>query len=340
MVASYRHHYGLPAMAVVVTRGDQVAEWAAVGKRRIDRDDEVTLQDRWHIGSLTKALTATLAGVLVDDGMISWETTIIDVWPEWKGSIHSGYEDVALRELASHTSGMSNEIFALPSIGRVWDAAPGTVLEKRQLWARELLGLAPGVPRGSFNYSNGGYIVIGAMLEAVTGVSWEQLMMTHLYSPLGMITAGFGAPDGADPWGHRLAEGKLEPLPPGPGSDNAIALGPAGTAHASLSDYAAFMVENLGGARGVDGIVSAATLKLLQTPVTSGYAMGWGIGYLNSSKLLGHTGSNGSWLTLVWVVPDHDIGILIAINSAHQNSHDAIDALQDKLLQRATGLRW
>jgi CubicO group peptidase (beta-lactamase class C family) len=94
--------------------------------------------------------------------------------------------------------------------------------------------------RGEHLYSNGGYIVAGAMLEALTGQTWETLMEQELFQPLGITTAGFGAPGTSavrdQPWGHLRSGGTWTPLSPGPGADNPAAIGPAGTVHIALSD--------------------------------------------------------------------------------------------------------
>src|SRR5690242_106777 len=69
-----RASQNLPAMAAVVIRRGQVAEKAAVGLRSIDAAVPVTTDDQWHIGSITKSMTATLAASLVEDGLITWDT--------------------------------------------------------------------------------------------------------------------------------------------------------------------------------------------------------------------------------------------------------------------------
>jgi CubicO group peptidase (beta-lactamase class C family) len=77
-----------------------------VGLRSAQASVRVTTSDQWHIGSMTKSMTATLAAILVEDGLITWDTRPIDVWPELDGRINSGFRDTTLRQLLSHTSGM------------------------------------------------------------------------------------------------------------------------------------------------------------------------------------------------------------------------------------------
>jgi CubicO group peptidase (beta-lactamase class C family) len=101
-----RSAQGVPAMGVIVIRSGQVAERGVVGMRSADGGPAVTTEDSWHLGSITKSMTATLAAVLVEDGVITWDTTPLEVWPELTNDIHSGFRNITLRQLLSHTSGM------------------------------------------------------------------------------------------------------------------------------------------------------------------------------------------------------------------------------------------
>ena len=68
----------VPAMAIVIVRSGQIAEMGAVGRRSATANALATENDRWHLGSLTKAITATLAGVLVEQSVIDWQTRPLD----------------------------------------------------------------------------------------------------------------------------------------------------------------------------------------------------------------------------------------------------------------------
>ncbi len=122
----------VPAMAMVLVQQGQIAEMAAVGRRSASANAPATSDDRWHLGSLTKAMTATLAGVLVEQSVIGWETTPLDVWPGLDQSIDPGFRNITLKQLLSHTSGMRSVNTVPPAME---DDAPGTPMEKRRLWA-------------------------------------------------------------------------------------------------------------------------------------------------------------------------------------------------------------
>src|SRR5207248_3810584 len=101
-------------------------------------------------------------------------------------------------------------------------------------------------PDTKFIYSNAGYSIAGHMAEKVTGKSWEDLMREKIFRPLGMTTAGFGAPGtrarNDQPRGHKADGSAVEP---GPGADNPVAIAPANAVHCSISDWAKFAAANL-----------------------------------------------------------------------------------------------
>jgi hypothetical protein len=116
---------------------------------------------------MTKAMTATLAAILVEDGLISWETTPVDVWPELTNAIHPAFRNVTLRQFLSHSSGMKRDDVFAPAE----DSAPGTLMQKRRAWSEHLLTRAPEGTAGTFSYSNVGYVVAGAMIENARGIT-------------------------------------------------------------------------------------------------------------------------------------------------------------------------
>ena len=328
----------LPAMAVVVVLDGQVVEIAAEGLRSLSGDQAVTTADAWHIGSLTKGITATLAGVLVELSVLSWDTTPLDVWPELDASIHANFRDITVRQLLSHTAGVQ-PVNAAPS--RYSDAASGTLAEKRRAFAAELLTEEPVARIGVHSYSNGGYIIVGAMMETLMSASWETLVSDYVFASLNMTHSGFGAPGTPNaitqPWGHWDRNNGFEPVSPGTDADNPQVFGPAGTVHTSLQDYTNFLIAHIDGWRGVDGFLTAETFEVLHTPVNQGAALGWGV--IQSDAFpgmieLAHAGSNLRWYAVVRMVPELNRGALFVVNAGGPRAEAAIDRLDDFIAQR------
>jgi CubicO group peptidase (beta-lactamase class C family) len=326
-----------PALAVIVIRRGQVAEMAAIGRRSAANNIQVTTADRWQIGSMTKAMTATLAAILVEDGLISWDTTPVDVWPELAASIHPGFRNATLRQFLSHGSGMKRD----DEYGPAEDSAPGTLVQKRRAWSEHLLTRAPEFTPGTMNYSNVGYVVAGAMIETRAASSWEAALTTRVFAPLGMTHSGFGAPGttGAidEPLGHWSRASGFEPIPPGANdADIPGAVGPAGKVHTTLEDYARFMQAHIAGARGVSGLLRAESFQTLQRAVVDSYALGWNTQTFPALGAAGvtHGGSTGRWFSLVWLAPTLDEGLMVATNGGGERGAAVVQAIEALMAQR------
>src|SRR6185312_6540862 len=179
---------------------------------------------------------------------------------------------------------------------------------------------------------NAGVSIAGHMAEKVTGRSWEDLMREKIFRPLGMTTAGFGAPGtratNDQPRGHK-PDGT--PVEPGPQADNPVAIGPAAIVHCSIGDWAKFAEANLPSA--TIKLVKPQTLEKLHTPAAGNppYAMGWIIADNQpwaGGRALTHAGSNTMWFAVVWLAPAKDFAVLVACNQVNDKAcNDAVLAL-------------
>jgi CubicO group peptidase (beta-lactamase class C family) len=333
----------LPALgAALVTRDGSVDVWVA-GTRRAGGEERVEAGDRWHLGSCTKSMTATLIALLVARGDLEWDALLGDLLPDLAGEMHLDYTDVTLVELLSHRAGITNA----PAASTTFDfAAP--LVQQRAAVARAVLTAPPvHAPRGAILYSNVGVLIAGHVAEVATGKTWEELMQELLFRPLGMTSAGFGPPGTAgtcdQPRGHS-EQGK--PVEPGPGADNPAMLGPAGTVHASLADWAKYVQLHLRGARG-DVEVGELTLTRdafarLHTPYPGPgqrYALGWGVERRpwagGDGTALWHNGSNTMWYCVSWLGLENGVAALVATNVATPAARGATDRAAALVLEEA-----
>lgn len=323
---SIRNLNDLPALGVIVVEGDDILESAVAGVRVYGSSVRATIQDQWHIGSLTKSMTSMLAGVLIEDGLLDWGTTVGDVYPELDSTTHSDIKSIRLDELLSHTSGMTVELL---DVGLPWDEIidfTATLDVQRYQAVSALLTLPPTQPRGTYAYSNAGYLVAGAMLERVGGSSWEELISEELFVPLGMTSTGFGAPGTPastdQPWGHIRGGDEWQSMDPGSSeADLPPVIGPAGTVHTSLTDYAAYLQSYLAGVGGASNLVSSSTYAKLTEPMHgTSSALGW---VVNDGNLI-HDGSNERWVAFAAVNPDQNTALFIVTNSYGENSYKGV----------------
>ena len=332
-----------PAIAALIQIDGQVAAEAAVGHRALGRDEPVTLDDRWHIGSDTKAFTAALIGTLVDQHVMGFDDTLEVSLPALAKTMHPAYRHISVRQLLSHTAGLpplKNTETEFPAAVSAVKSVHGTSAQRAAL-ARYYLSRPPASDAGKFEYSNLGYIIAGAIAEAHTGKTWESLLRERVFGPLGIKDVGFGPPGHSgnydQPLGHDEIQGKLAPLDPGDlHSDNPAWIGPAGTINISLRAWALFAQDQLNGALAHGKLLKQATYRALQTPVIDGVALGWGVrlGPDATPQILMHEGSNGYWFAAIAVYPQQNTLVLMVTNFGSDVAKKSIEDLGIGLADR------
>ena len=334
-----RKESGVPGLAAGVIRDGKYAFGTAVGVRKEGDKTAATINNCWHMGSMTKSMTGTLCGIFVERGKLKWDDTLASVFPDLAAVMLPEYKAVTLKMLLAQCAGMAAESYPAGYDG--W-ALPMNFKEPRLDYVKRCLNEPPAsVPGSTFLYSNRNYTIIGAMLERVAGDLWENLMTKELFKPLGMKSAGFGAAGTQgkidQPWGHTFDKGKRTAIAPGLHADNAPTLGPAGRVHCSLPDLAKFVCEHLRCERGENGLLKADTIKFLHTPPLAGdYMAGWfkiekaGLG----GPAYWHNGSNAMNYSLMTFSPYRNLAVLIATN---QGGSEAEKLCSDILIK--TGLR-
>jgi len=331
----------LPALAALVIADGCVAGQGAVGLRRAGGKDPVTLNDHFHIGSCTKSMSATMIARLVDTGKLKWSQTLAQSLPGQEKSMRAEYREVTLAQVLAHRGGFPKETAPAGRTLVEIHELPGAAPQQRKAYVALALRTPPEVEPGTrYLYSNMGYTVAGHVAEQATGRSWEALIRKWLFEPLGMKSAGFGAPGATggagQPWGHhRGADGKLEPVKPGPRADNPPAIGPAGTVHCSIPDLGRFVLAHLKGARGEATRLSPGIFKGLHTPHRGQeYARGWIVVDRSwaGGKALTHAGSNTMWYTLIWIAPGRNAAFVVATNYGGQGAFEACDKTVGQLI--------
>jgi len=349
LLTPHLSRYRLPALAAAAVREGQIVASGAVGVRRAGTETPVTINDAFHIGSDTKALTSLLAGMMVDEGKLQWSSTMGESFPELAATMDAGLRDVTLEQLLSHTSGIPSDNDAF--IRLLADSFSQQTMNLDELrawlvgkWRDQPLVAEPGT---TFAYSNLGYTIAGAMIERAAKTTWEEMIVARIFWPFRFEKAGFGPQASVGridaPLGHDiLADGTLKPILAGPYADNPLVLGPAGTVHLSILDFAAWAGWQVGEGRRGPALVRPETLRKLHsqviaipphdappgTPPAGYYCLGWGIATLPfaSEPFLTHTGSNNLNLAMIMLLPKQDFGMVLATNVGGTNADTALKA--------------
>lgn len=337
---------GAPGAGLVLRVDGEIVVEVQAGERAIGTGVRVEAGDVWHVGSITKSMTATLVARLTEAGRIDGSLSIGEALGPHLSDLHPAYADVSFSDLLAHRAGLKRNIpiWRLMSYDRDGEA---DVRAERLDYARRALSAAPRIAPGTAtDYSNSGYVVVGAMLEATLDESWESLMATHVFTPLGLATAGFG-PAGTmgevdAPRGHRgTFFGGRRAMAPDGRADNPPVLGPAGRVHMSLRDLTAYGQAHITGQAG-DGttFLSQESLARLHTPPNGGdYAAGWVVSPpARFPSRLWHNGSNTLNYAELYVDPPTAAVLAVAVNDhdVAGNAEAMRDLAQDVFEQLAT----
>lgn len=360
LLQEIRAEFHLPALAMGIVTPTGLRESGCVGVRQQGDTTPVTSDDLWHLGSCTKAMTATMIASLVQQGLLHWDTKLVDLFPELSAQMSDDFRRITLTQLLTHRSG-------LPANGPWRDLGDQhtTTVQRRRLLENMLVRGLEHPPGTMAAYSNVGYALAGLMAETVTGQAWEDLMRQRLFGPLNMPSVGFGVPGTLgqvdQPWGHHSTWLGLGPLK-AVQLDNAASLGPAGTVHASLYSWCQFLAAHL---TSDPHLLPADIWETLHSPAKSSpanpddradgdaanhnadqnadesFAMGWlvlsrpwaGTGD-RPGLALTHSGSNTVNHCVCWLAPERKFGILACTNTGQANAAKALDRAVSELIIR------
>jgi CubicO group peptidase (beta-lactamase class C family) len=335
LLESIRAKGGLPAVFGAVIINGEIYATAAIGTRKIGTENWVTVDDKFLIGSCGKAFSATLAGILVEEGLLEWHITLKDVFPDI--IMLPEYELITLEQLLSHRAGLPKNFIADLAENR-----PATPEGGRLQYVEQIVKTKLNNPPGQvMHYSNAGYVIAGAMMEKITAKTFEDLMSEKIYNPLKITDAGWAAPaelePDTQPWGHVVELWSYKAVR----KDHNYWLDPAGGNCMTIRDWAKFILQNMY----VDptnrqNIISRITKKKLHTPpntipwkyddqyfktwekligwplTSANYALGWyDLKTKEGEKVLHHGGATKSFIADVYVSPNYGNGILLATNA-------------------------
>ena len=347
---------GVPALAAAVVSKGRLVATGAVGTRRAGTNTPVQANDRFHIGSDTKAMTSLLAAMLIEEGKLGWDSTLAEVFPELAATMDAGVRRVTITQLLSHSSGFPSDNADFEALLDKAPAQPGNLNDQRYWMLQQVAGKPLATEPGTaWAYSNLGYTLVGAVIERVSGTSWEEIITERIFKPLSLTTAGIGPQATVGkvdaPLGHRLKDGKLIAILSSPQADNPLVIGPAGTVHMSVNDFARWGGWMAGQGKRPPYLVKPETMKKLVTSViatgvsstsnttvagAAEYALGWGIQNMSwtSHPIAFHGGSNGMNKADIWIDTQSDAAIVVLTNVRLPTTDDVTLNLGGKLYAR------
>jgi CubicO group peptidase (beta-lactamase class C family) len=281
--------------SVLIARGDEVLLSKGYGSANLEWNIPNTPTTKFRLGSITKQFTAAAILLLADQGKLTLEDPVKKHWPGAPAS----WDAVTIFHLLTHTSGISNVTSDAEFMQ--WKMHPSTP-EKTLAHVRDKpLDFAPGA---RMSYSNSGYVLLGMIVERVSGQSYADFLRDFIFKPLAMNDSGYDVSAAILP---RRAAGYGPGFVNAPYTDMTVPHG-AGALYSTTEDLKRW-TQGLFGGR----LLSAASLEKMTTPFKDGYAFGLAVSS-GSRKSFGHGGGIEGFNTQLTYYPDSKITVAVLAN--------------------------
>ncbi len=343
-VADAMKRHNVPGVGLAVVMDGKIVYTKGYGVRDTKTNAAVNADTLFAIGSVSKSFTSLGAMQLVGAGKLSLSTKVNAILPNLKFSDPGKGATVTLQNVLSHTSGMNRA-------DDLW------YFDKTIKTREDMLGTVAKIPFNqpvgkTWQYCNQNFVIAGAMLEKITGNTWENYTKQNIFAPLGMKRSVFenadAIKDGNYAQGFQLGLNGADPMP---AFDRMVIAGPAGSIISSASDmaqYAAFQLSN--GTWNGKQIVSKNALETMHSrqieisDVPShipGLAFpSYGLAWLNEEyrgvKIVEHGGNIDGFSAEVQLVPSKGLGIVILSNL--NGANEFTTELRLGITERALGM--
>ncbi|WP_182914410.1 serine hydrolase [Paenibacillus sp. 1011MAR3C5] len=297
------HDYHIPGLAVGVVKDGRIVFLKGYGKAD-DTGREVTPETPFILGSVSKPITATAIMQLSEQGKLRLDEPVLAYLPWLQVDGPTGGREATVRDLLRQTSGWSTYD------GRAIMAAQGHTAE--EIMERQGKLKLERQPGERFGYSNVNYMLLGAIIEQVSGEPYAAYIENYIFQPLDM-TDSYADPSTAREnglaSGYQTVFGKLMEIKP----DISPALVPAGYLAASARDMTHFLLSQMNGGQYRDAtVLSAASTGLMQR-YEAGFP--YGLGWFTTSEWISHGGDAENYHADVMMHTDGSWGIVVLMNT-------------------------
>ncbi len=337
----------VPGLAIGIVQGDALVYAEGFGCRDVEQQLPVTPNTLFAIGSSSKAFTATLAGIMVDEEKLDWHTPIRKWLPTFELKDRFATERMTLADLLCHRSG-------LPRHDLVWY---NTTATREELLDR-LKHLEPSKDFRTFlQYQNLMFLTAGYLAGLVSGTSWEALVEERLFGPLEMTHSNLSVENSQQSTDYALPYS----IPDFKANErqqvafrNIDTIGPAGSINSNVVDMANWLIMNLNGGKFRDRpIISEGALReihsaqmplipaaMMMPPLEThaevgqaSYGFGWFVTQYRGHRWLHHGGSIDGFDAMVSLLPREKIGVVVLSNLGGRMVSNIVAChLNDRLL--------
>ena len=338
--------FNVPGAAVAVVQKDEIVYANGFGVRELGKDDLVTPETLMMIGSITKSMTTMLMATLVDDGLMDWDTPVVEVLPTFALAGPELTQQITLRNLVCACTGVPRRDLEF-------------FLNSDELSAEDIVESLATFEfftdfGEAFQYSNqmvatGGYVAAAAVGAEYGSLynGYARAVQERVFAPIGMTntTLSFDEVQASNNYGtpHLLnLDFEYNPVPLR-FETFVTPVAPAGAVWSNVLDLGRYLITELnqGVAPDGTGVVSAQNLKLTWEPqvavtASDSYGLGWLVGEYKGLPEISHGGATIGFSANLAFLPDQDLGISILANA--QGSGGFNHAIRSRLFELAFGL--
>ncbi|MFB6398587.1 serine hydrolase domain-containing protein [Polymorphospora lycopeni] len=313
----HRESVGSPGLAYAVVRNDSVVAQGTFGT---DGDGApVTPRTAFLLGSVAKPFAGLAVAQLAEAGRLDVDAPVVDTLPWFRLADREVSDRITTEHLLTHTSGIS-----APDGVRFADRFDNTdgAVERA---ARALADAEPaGPPGGAFRYSSANYMVLGALVEKVSGSSYADYLRQHVLEPLRMRDAVVDEATTREhiPPGHRLTFDRAWRFDTEYDESGV----PYGYLGGSLTDLTNFAIAQLNGGTfaGTEVPSAEATARTHEGRVetsSGSYGYGWRTRDLDGVRTVHHSGATAGYMSSLVLVPEQDLAVIV-LHNAHGMARD------------------
>jgi CubicO group peptidase (beta-lactamase class C family) len=326
--------WNVAGFAIAVVHEGRVVFARGYGLREVGKPEPVDTQTIFAIASTTKAITAAALGMLVDEGKVQWDDPVTKHLPGFQ--MHDPYvtREVTVRDLLTHRAGLPNADF-------LWTAGDNS----RDEVVRRVRFIEPSYSlRAGYTYHNVMYTVAGEVVEAASGMSWDDFVRTRIFEPLGMtrsvttLETASTRDNRAAP--HWTAGDTLRVI----GNSLADGIGPAGSVWSSVADMAKWVrfLLDTGRVNGhsllrprtwaelfrphtiLPGGGQGSPIVRLSRPHFRTYGLGWFQQDYQGRQVDFHTGSLNGMIAMNGLIREEGLGVYMLGNTDHAELRHAL----------------
>lgn len=326
-IENVRKTFDIPGISVAVVKDGKVILAKGYGVKTIGTSDKVNSKTNFSIASNTKAFIGTSLGILVEDGKLEWNDRVIDHLPWFQMSDPYVTRELRILDLLCHRSGLGLGAGDL----LIW---PTNTYKQKDVIKRFRHVPLKTSFRSSYAYDNILYLVAGEVIEAVSGMTWDEFVRTRIFTPVGMnnstLTFADAVKKGNAATPHAKIRGVVRPV----AASDSDKTNPAATINTNAEDIAKWMICQIDSGKLPSGstLFSPKTTQMLWSVATpigvgkvakelaplqpnfAGYGCGFSLRDFRGKKLVWHTGGLSGMVSLVAMIPELRVGVAVFTN--------------------------